>query len=222
MRQLPSSRGVGQGSAGELWGDGSHGSFWGWGAGAGAEKPGGAGIGLRGMRTGREEMWTIAGRSRNYLLIRRQKEEFPLWCGGLRIRLQQLSPAQWVQGSGIAAAAAQIQSVAWELPCAVCAVIQLKTKMEWKEKRQTLTPECSKIWGREAEGPGTDWGRGLLPTSASFGDNGGFWVPVSWHVWGCDEGRTGVGGRGQAQPAEPCPQRTLFPGPHRRVWRFPG
>ena len=45
---------------------------------------------------------------------------FLLWCSGLRIQLQWLrSLVQWVKGSGTAAAAAQIQSLALELPVAM-------------------------------------------------------------------------------------------------------
>ena len=60
--------------------------------------------------------------------------EFPLWHSGLRIQLQHLGflqrcgfdPCleQWVKGSGITAAVAQIQSLAWELPHAVGAAIK--------------------------------------------------------------------------------------------------
>ena len=35
-----------------------------------------------------------------------------------------LCPIQWVKGSGVAPAAAQIQSLAWELPYALSAVIK--------------------------------------------------------------------------------------------------
>ena len=57
--------------------------------------------------------------------------EFLLWCGGLRLRLQPLrscvclipGPAQWVKGSGIVAAVAQIPSLARELAYAMDAAI---------------------------------------------------------------------------------------------------
>ena len=62
--------------------------------------------------------------------------EFPLWHSKLRIQLQQPvggadsipGPEQWVKGSNIAAAAAQILSLALELPHAVGVAIKKKRK----------------------------------------------------------------------------------------------
>ena len=60
--------------------------------------------------------------------------EFPLWHSGLRIRLQQLGsrrhgfnsqPSMWVKGSGVAAGAAEIQSLAQKLPLAVGLAIKI-------------------------------------------------------------------------------------------------
>ena len=74
----------------------------------------------------------------------RPGEEFPLWYSGLRIRLQQfrslggtgliLSPVQWVNGSLVAAAVAQSQSLAWALLwwCNLrCFVVLLFIKHLW-------------------------------------------------------------------------------------------
>ena len=60
-----------------------------------------------------------------FLYIKKQKQEFPLWCSGLRLRLQQLGSLQrggldpsahWVKGFSIAIAAARIQSLALVWP----------------------------------------------------------------------------------------------------------
>ena len=77
-------------------------------------------------------MWTLP--------IRITKNpEFPLWCGGLRIQLLPLGVApearvppppptpQWVEGSGVATAADQVQSLSWEFPYAT-AVAKKKKK----------------------------------------------------------------------------------------------
>ena len=74
--------------------------------------------------------------------------EFPLWHSGLRIRLQGLgghckgaglvpSPELQVKGSSVAAAmawvaaAAETQSLAWELPYAIGALKKKKKKKKW-------------------------------------------------------------------------------------------
>ena len=46
------------------------------------------------------------------------------------------SLVQWVKGSQVAAAAARIQSLAWELPYAVDVAIKLKRKEGRKEGRK--------------------------------------------------------------------------------------
>ena len=70
--------------------------------------------------------------------------EFPLWCSGLRIQLQQIGstylipfPAQLVKGSSIAAAVAQvtavtqIQSLTWDFPYDTISAIKKKKKKKF-------------------------------------------------------------------------------------------
>ena len=79
-------------------------------------------------------------------------EEFPLWQSGLRIQLQQLgllwryrfdslpsAMGQWVKSS-VAASAAQIQSLAWELSYTTGAAIRNKGRKE-------ENPICSNMDG---------------------------------------------------------------------------
>ena len=46
-------------------------------------------------------------------------------CGGVALMP---APVQWVKGSGVSKAAAQIQSLAWELPYVMDVAIKLKRK----------------------------------------------------------------------------------------------
>ena len=48
-----------------------------------------------------------------------------------KVQGQSLALAQWVKGSGIAAAAAQIQPLAWELPYASGGATKKKKKLLW-------------------------------------------------------------------------------------------
>ena len=75
------------------------------------------------------------------LPLKKWEQEFLLWYSGLRVWLQCLrslgrlglipSPAQWVKGSGVPTAVAQIQFLVRQLPYATGEAIEIDFKNKW-------------------------------------------------------------------------------------------
>ena len=57
----------------------------------------------------------------------------------MEAQVQSLTQAQWVKGSGVATAAAWIQSLAWKCPYAMCVAIKMEKKKEEEAKPEPLS-----------------------------------------------------------------------------------